>query len=288
MAFVPGQAAWDVVARRVGTCIYCGSTSDLTNEHIVPAALNGNQVLADASCEACRVETSRYETRYLKSIRTARYAAGMGTHRARKKGAPIPLTAPIRLVVDGETREIELPFDRHPNHLLLPVFRRARVLEDPDGDQSLLTEGDPVGIRFGLDPLDVGRQHSASQVTVTQVMRTEDFARLLAKIAYCDAVRVFGLNAFEEVAVLAAICHGANDLGRWVGTLRRDSVPPSDPNVLHVIQPKMVLRGADQPIILHSRVVLFANAPSPTYEVVVGLLSAGTPVPTPFTLDSGQ
>ena len=37
----------------VGRCIYCGSTDTLTDEHIIPLALNGTGLLPKSSCVAC-------------------------------------------------------------------------------------------------------------------------------------------------------------------------------------------------------------------------------------------
>jgi 5-methylcytosine-specific restriction endonuclease McrA len=37
--------------KRIGVCIYCrDAASDLSDEHIVPYALNGNWILPKASC----------------------------------------------------------------------------------------------------------------------------------------------------------------------------------------------------------------------------------------------
>jgi hypothetical protein len=54
------------MAPRIGRCIYCGSTENLSKEHIVPLGLGGEDVLYDASCGWCRDATSRIESRLLK------------------------------------------------------------------------------------------------------------------------------------------------------------------------------------------------------------------------------
>lgn len=46
----------------VGHCIYCGANDvDLSKEHIIPYALNGNWVLPKASCLACQKFTQKIE-----------------------------------------------------------------------------------------------------------------------------------------------------------------------------------------------------------------------------------
>jgi hypothetical protein len=272
-----GQASPRIIVRRVGACIYCRTTTGkLADEHIVPAALNGNKVLVAACCEPCRVATSRYENTFLESIRLARYALGMGQARRRKKKKVVPATAPVRLTTAGQTKEVELPFDEHPNAIALPIFRRARVLVDEHGDQSLATDGEPVILGFGAHPIDVAKKHGAEQVTLQQALTNDELARTLAKIAYCDAVGVFGLDAFIDVPVLPAICDGAADIGRWVGTIERERPAAANPNVLCTIQMKMIRSRDTDPWVVHALVRLFSNAPAPVYEVVVGQLHRAT------------
>src|SRR5205814_3072492 len=50
----------------IGECIYCGSTDDLTNEHIVPFGLSGTVGLVKASCKSCAAATSAIEGRLLR------------------------------------------------------------------------------------------------------------------------------------------------------------------------------------------------------------------------------
>jgi len=40
-----------MVLRRIGKCIYCGSTEALSDEHIIPLGLNGAWILEQASCK---------------------------------------------------------------------------------------------------------------------------------------------------------------------------------------------------------------------------------------------
>ena len=47
-------------------CIYCGATSGLSDEHVIPFALEGEFVLRNASCKACGDKTSRIELKVLR------------------------------------------------------------------------------------------------------------------------------------------------------------------------------------------------------------------------------
>ena len=99
-----------------------------------------------------------------------------------KEKKVVPASAPIELTIAGQAREVELPFDEHPNAVVLPIFRRARVLVDEHGDQSLATNGEPAILGFGVHPLDVARKQGAEKVTVHQPMTDDELARTLAKI----------------------------------------------------------------------------------------------------------
>jgi hypothetical protein len=54
--------------KTMNTGVFCLQEKDkLTDEHIIPAALGGNLVLSNASCEECQTECNRsFEQRFLK------------------------------------------------------------------------------------------------------------------------------------------------------------------------------------------------------------------------------
>lgn len=49
------------LSRYIGKCIYCGSTDNLTREHVVPRGLGGPWLLLKASCKKCARITSDFE-----------------------------------------------------------------------------------------------------------------------------------------------------------------------------------------------------------------------------------
>jgi hypothetical protein len=60
-----------VTIATVGHCIYCGklgSDVKLTIEHIVPYALGGNYVLAEATCSCCQEVTKHFEQNVLRPM----------------------------------------------------------------------------------------------------------------------------------------------------------------------------------------------------------------------------
>lgn len=280
-----GRALPDIVLRDVGCCIYCGTDKDLTDEHIVPAALNGNWVLRAAVCERCRVITSRAENTYLQSIKYVRYALGMGAKRQKDQHS----RAPVLMTIGNTSTQTTIALESHPNIILFPVFRRARVLEDPEGDQSLVTVGDPVPISYGRHPLEVAKQYGASHLHIQQKMPNDAFARMLAKIGYSFVVAKIGLEAFVESPALALCTGASNDTGRWVGTLSRESVPADDHNKLHRVVARAIYPSGpkSEQCVIHSHITLLSNSTAPTYEVVVGIVDP-TKLPPEFRPDSQE
>jgi HNH endonuclease len=54
--------------RSIELCIYCGSTEELSDEHIIPMGLGGRLVLSHASCAICSSKTSKQERTCLRTM----------------------------------------------------------------------------------------------------------------------------------------------------------------------------------------------------------------------------
>lgn len=86
------------------TCIFCLAKKDnLTDEHIIPAALGSNLVLPNASCEDCQTQCNRsFEQRFLKG---SNFVAMIRAH----------------LGIRGRRNEPVFGFDRHGHPLTVAV-----------------------------------------------------------------------------------------------------------------------------------------------------------------------
>src|SRR4051812_12604370 len=115
MAFLPVPKD----GRDIGACIYCGSVDGpLQREHAVPFGLNGTWTLLRASCAACADITHRFERDTMKGLWPAlRSALAL---QSRKKSHPA--TLPLVIEKDGAFQTIQLPRDRYPVYLPVPVF----------------------------------------------------------------------------------------------------------------------------------------------------------------------
>lgn len=91
----------------VGKCIYCGSTNNLTDEHIVPFGLGGNLELPKSSCKECARITSKFELAVLRgSMRPARIYREI---QSRNNHSDAPTNFPVVIESGGITRTIQVP-----------------------------------------------------------------------------------------------------------------------------------------------------------------------------------
>jgi hypothetical protein len=103
---------------RIGECIYCGSTANLSDEHAVPYAINGPWTLLEASCGDCRDITHRFERDMARGLLPAiRAVFRMQTRRPKER----PKTLPLLLVVNGEDQFIQVPLNEFP--VFLPIIQ---------------------------------------------------------------------------------------------------------------------------------------------------------------------
>jgi hypothetical protein len=100
---------WPLVYRPLGRCVYCGSTHQLSTEHIVPRGLGGNIIFPRASCEKCRKITHAFETICMRqNFLYFRVHTGLHQHpnerpthlpvRIRGKGSRLVLPSAIRTI----------------------------------------------------------------------------------------------------------------------------------------------------------------------------------------------
>jgi hypothetical protein len=123
----------------VGRCIYCGSTDQLSDEHIVPAGLGGDQILYKASCESCRLKIKVIEDSCLGEMKAIRYRRGIGLRRVKMR--PDTLTLWVLTNWDGKQEVLppgqnpaqkwekkEVPYAEHMTSFFLPVFKRPGIM----------------------------------------------------------------------------------------------------------------------------------------------------------------
>ena len=245
----------------IGYCIYCGSTeTDLSREHIVPLSLGGNHVLGNASCRDCAKITQQFEQFCARTI--------MGPFRVRT-GAPTrnpeqrPSELPLGLIdSDGTKREIEIPADKHPATLMLPVFAKPRLLlalNEQRRESFIMWLALPDNEVFNL-----AKEHNSSSFKLGS-FEILNYCRLLAKIAHAAAfLDPNWKNVFEPL--LPDLILGKTKVyDDIVGGIDQVKNEPEDANFPIFFESVDV---NDQRYLV-AQFRLFANQGSPNYRVVV-------------------
>jgi hypothetical protein len=246
----------------VGHCIYCGDTSHLSCEHILPLGLSGTAELPEASCEGCRKITGQVEQIVLRGpMWPVRVYRGL---KSRTKHKDAPRTYPLTIIRGGQEALVSLPPEEYPILLPFPVFTPPAIL-DPEGYSDGIRVKKVTTISFGPRPEEVLKKHGAEQIRISRDVKPVAFARMLAKIAYAWAVAERQIDAPNaDSPVVSAILGKTDDIGRWVGTLDHPSSHTS--NALHHLA---IHRDASRGMLI-AEVRLFADSQTPSYGIILG------------------
>jgi hypothetical protein len=249
--------------RRIGRCIYCGATDDLTREHIIPYGLNGYWTLSDASCPRCRKTTSAFETEVLRNtLGWARSALNMQTRNPEDRIGHLPIRAVRRGRQTFETIELA----GAPILVYLPTFAAPGTLTATPG----MTLQGPGWLRqlagppFHLILPQIARDRNLDEIYLRIEYQPIEFARTLAKIAFGLTVLSLGSDALDDVFVLPVIHGDTSRIREFVGS--REGIPNLPPTGLHAFEVHRFGRY------IHVHLHLFAQFEAPEYHVVVGRL----------------
>ena len=106
---------------RVGSCIYCHSTTNLCDEHIIPFGLGGRSVLPESSCKACAKITSAFErTCFRTMFGPLRMLYDLPTRRFKQRPSLLPLK--VKRKVGDNWTKIPVKRDDFPFLVLFPYF----------------------------------------------------------------------------------------------------------------------------------------------------------------------
>lgn len=249
----------------VGHCIYCGSEDALSDEHIVPYGLSGEDVIRKASCGTCAKETGRFEQLVLRGpMRAARIHRRLKSRTKYKEGSN---THRLAMTNDSGEFEIDLPLSEYPILLHFPIFTQPGHLTGWDSP-GIRMEGIHT-IHFGPDPQDVAVKHGARELRFPSTTEQPTaFARMLAKIAYGYAFAHGALSRIDGPSpVLACIRGLADDVGQWVFTSSGETV--AYPGFLH----RFAIHEWNN--LLVAEVHLFSDSQTPRYGVILGKLNRG-------------
>lgn len=249
----------------VGYCIYCGATTRLEREHILPFALSGTSTLPQSTCRDCATITGSFEQAVLRGpfwpVRVYRDLKSRTKHR------DAPTTLPLTVVRNGEEQIIVLKIKDYPTLIHFPLFAPPAHLTRSTDYKCGITISGIASILFGPRPDDVAKSLGATELKVTANYQPVAFARMIAKIAYAFAAAERTTDDLDgEPFVLPALLGQANDIGRWVGTLTKPFETHS--GQLH----RIIVHYDKEKGLLIAEVQLFADSQTPSYGVILGKL----------------
>lgn len=241
----------------VGRCIYCGSTDTLTDEHIIPLALNGTGILPKSSCVACAKITGAFEQRVLRgALWPLRLATKM---KSRSKHKDAPRSRSIQITNSaGANSTKEVGFGETPFTVTFPILCKP----DKDYVKGVQFQGG-IAYTIGGSVDDLPAKHQAVSVSWSETVEPVAFALMVAKIAYATAIAQ-GAVLIGRPYVIPALLGEIDDIGRWVITLPK----PFETRHEHLHRVNFI--GSPEPDLLVAEVQLWSNYGTPHYGVILG------------------
>lgn len=262
------------IYQSIGRCIYCGKSGTeekLTVEHVMPKGFGGGAIFLGASCEACRVITSRFEDDCLRR-----------DYKHFRADGGLPMNTKMNITKDY--------------YLILPVLPRAGILvgRAPTSEVLLTTVQ-----RTWCSPTQFTPKHHSAEPQVVQddKFRYRSFMRMLAKIAYGYVLGEFGtakltplvpdLILWRDPTLLHHLVGGADPqidaaMRAQMPITKKDMSDPKSPFTQQQIQILATSPDGHRAFVVVV-IRLFAYYPHTlTYEVVVGELAEDHPACTPL------
>lgn len=238
-------------------CIYCGESDGiLSEEHAVPFALGGRDVIPDASCELCRRITAQFEAQCLRGfLHDYRTASGFPTRRKKELRQTI---TQLRIDGNGIPQHTEVDASAYPRYLVLPLYPLPGLLigREPGTKVACTTQ-------IFLREVEARAMHGT---VIRQKLKLHSFLRMIAKIGHSMAVARCGFHelARYETLLPKVILTKESSIYDVVGSHNAAPIP----RVLHAFNIGTVIRESTEYLTIG--IQLFANMRAPRYLAVVG------------------
>jgi hypothetical protein len=247
-----------------GACIYCGASGvRLTDEHVIPLSLGGFHILDGASCDDCADITTKFERDVARDMwGDARNSYNAPSRRKKERKTHIILRDP-----DVPGRRVRVPYSEYPAAMVFYKMGRAGLLEGlPD-----TVDVSSVWQLVAISDRDKAKQFEGKWgVKLTSRFKhvPDSFARLLAKIGYCNLLCTLNPSEFRPIC-LPYILGTKKNPSYVVGGAFEIAAP--SPGLGYVLNTAGFIRN--DRLMLITEIRLFADNGTPTYHVVVGDVS---------------
>lgn len=246
-----------------GVCIYCGKSGvRLTDEHVVPLALGGVHILEGASCDDCADITKKFEQDVARELWGAsRNSYNAPSRRKKKRPTHIILSDP-----DQPGRTVKAPYSEYPAAMVFYKMSKAGLLEGLPDNVDLSSAWQLVAI-CDQEKSEAFIKKYGMKVPSSFRHVPESFARMLAKIGYCNLLMMLEPGTFRPICLPYIL--GAKPNPSYVVGGTQEVVPPETVGY----RLATAAFGSLERLMLVAEVRLSSNNATPTYHVVVGDVS---------------
>lgn len=253
----------------IGVCIYCGNTSNLSDEHIIPFGLGGRMELPKSSCKLCSDKTSLFEMTCLRTMYgPLRQLYALPSRRKKKQPKKLPLKVKYKST-DNWTEVLVDQVD-YPFLITFPKFSMPNLITGEETPDRKGAATNRLWIR-GASAYEVFFDHLQRLTLELQVhsimpeskAHMEEFCQMLAKIGYSYAVAELGYGKFKPLLLSHIVDKELSNCANFIGSLDRDEAPSKNIHELSIYED-------NQRNYIIVRMRFLAILGTPTYHVVVG------------------
>jgi hypothetical protein len=258
----------------IGVCIYCGkASSQLTKEHVIPFGLGGNAIiLKKACCEECRRITSKCEQNPIhNNWAEVRAALGFPSRKRNLAEENFPLDV---ILEDGSEAKLDLKGRETLGLVLFLEYETPAFFSQKEYRSGIIVNGVKL-IGFGVNVEDFKKINKIKGFNLTTASSGNDFAKMIAKMAYCLTIACWGLDCFDERYILPTILNKRDDVGYWMGSNRDGKITPligKQPGGFAIRLGIVTSDSGKRNAIVSLK--FFPSSEAPEYIVVVGSLRA--------------
>jgi len=168
----------------------------MTDEHVIPLSLGGSHVLEGASCDDCADITTKFERDVARDMwGDARSSYNAPSRRKKERKTHIVLSDP-----DIPGRRLKVPYSEYPAAMVFYKMRRAGLLEGLPDSVDVSTAWELVAIS-DRDKAKQFKEKWGMALTTKFRHVPDSFARLIAKIGYCNLLCALDPGDFRPICL---------------------------------------------------------------------------------------